>query len=364
MCPGRKPEKTRADPKEKPAITTTHGGGKTAAAKCTRTALDLAVKAIVGGLPPGPRAAGGYLGRHPQIQKWLQQTHPKIELPDYDPVWGAPGRCAHKPRPDRVWAGTPYEAFWDNNMVPALDGSPVKIGWCVPPAASAATPAAAASTPSTAAASGAPAALSAEEAGGAASSAIGAPADDASADSGPDELTSALLEEMASAEQQASTSSTSTFSETALFGVFRLMKNAEDEGRDWVTSEAELGASLLEQQANEQGPVHRSLSAPSDEAQDCTRFYSLSAEAGEPGGARRATASLPLPWPCTNRHRSCTGVEVPPGKKQKRVEAREAARDVAARLLQNLGSVACLLPETADLHDECVRICMLIMRSR
>jgi len=316
------------------------GGGKTAAVKCTRTALDLAVKAVVGELPPGPRAEGGYPDRHAQIQKWLQQTHPNIELPDYDRAWGAPGRRAHKARPDRVWAGRPYEAFWDNNMVPALAGSPVKIGWCVPPAASAATPAAAASTPSTAAASGAPAALSAEEAGGAASSAMGTPAEDASADS---ELKRMLaeLEEMERAEQQASTSSTSTFSETALFGVFRLMKNAEDEGRDWVTSEAELGASLLEQQANEQGPVHRSLSAPSDEAQECTRFCSLSAEDGEPGG-----------------------VEVPPGKKQKRVEAREAPRDVAARLLQDLGSVACLLPETADLHDECVRICMLIMRSR
>ena len=331
------------------------GGGKTAAVKCTRTALDRAVKAIVGGLPPGKRVEGGYPERHAQIQKWLQQTHPDRKLPDYDPVWGAPGRRAHKPGPDRVWAGTPYEAFWDNNMVPALAGSPVKIGWCVPPAASAATPAAAASTPSTAAASGAPAALSAEEAGGAASSAMGAPAEDASADSEPDEVKRMLAEL-----ENMDTSSTSTFSETALFEAFRLMKKADYEGRDWGPSEAELGASLLEQQANEQGPVHRSLSAPSDEAQECTRFCSLSAEDGEPGGARRATASLPLPWPCTNRHRSCTGVEVPPGKKQKRVKA----SDVAARLLQDLGSVACLLPETADLHDECVRICMLIMRSR
>ena len=55
---------------------------------------------------------------------------------------------------------------------------------------------------------------------------------------------------------------------------------------------------------------------------------------------------------------------MPPGKKQKRSEASEAPRDVAARLLQDLEKVACPLPETAELHDECVRVCMLMMRSR
>jgi hypothetical protein len=340
------------------------GGGKTAAVKFdARAALDLAVKAIVGGLPPGPRANGGYPSRHAQIQKWLQQTRPDIKLPDYDPAWGAPGRRAHKPRPDRVWAGTPYEAFWDNNMDPALARTPVKIDWCVPPAASAATPAAAASTPSAAAASGAPAALSAEEAGGAASSAMDAPAEDAS--TGSELKRMHILTALAELEDQvASTSPPSKFSETVLDEMVKVMQKAQDEGRDWGPSEAELGASLLEQQTNEQGPVHRSLNVPSDEAQECTRFCGLSAEDGEPGGARRPTAPLLLPWPCTNRHRSSTGVEVPPGKKQKRSEASEAPRDVAARLLQDLSNVACPLPETADLHDECVRICMLIMRSR
>ena len=37
---------------------------------------------------------------------------------------------------------------------------------------------------------------------------------------------------------------------------------------------------------------------------------------------------------------------------------------VAARLLRDLEKVACPLPETAELHDECVRICVLMMRSR
>ena len=55
---------------------------------------------------------------------------------------------------------------------------------------------------------------------------------------------------------------------------------------------------------------------------------------------------------------------MPPGKKQKRGGASEAPRDVAARLLQDLEGVACPQPETAELHDECVRICMLMMRSR
>lgn len=345
-----------------------NGGGKTAAVKqpCTRTALDLAVKKIVGSLPAGPRPNGGYLSRHAQIQKWLQETHKDKcpALPDYDPMWGPPGRHALKHRSNRVWAGMPYEAFWDNNMVPALDGSPVKeVGWSVPPA-SAATPAVAASTPATAAASSAPAASSAAEAGGAASSAMGAPAEDASADSEPDDFkrVRAMLEE-----HQASKSSTIT-----LFAkIVTLMTNAQEEGRERGLWEAELGGSLPEQQATEQRPVqmslghsYRGLSALSDEAQEeCTRFCSLSSEGDESGGARCATAYRVLHWPCTNRHRSCAGGEAPPGKKQKRGEAIEAPRDVAARLLQDLGTCACPLPETADLHDECVRICMLIMRS-
>ena len=125
--------------------------------RCTRTALEHAVKAIVADSLP-PKASGGYLSRHSQIQQWLQQTHPEIPaLPDYDPLWGSPGRQAQKARACRAWAGKPYEAFWDNHMVPALDGSPVKeVSWSVP-SASAPTPTAAAS------AMGAPAEVASSE---------------------------------------------------------------------------------------------------------------------------------------------------------------------------------------------------------
>lgn len=337
--------------------------------RCARTALEDAVRAIVGGNLP-PRPDGGYLSRHSQIQQWLQRTHPEIPaLPDYDRAWGAPGRQGQKARARRRWAGQPYEAFWDNHMVPALAGSPVKeVGWSVP-SVSAATPAAAASTPTTAAASSAPAASSSAEAGGAASSAMPpaevAPAEVVSSDSetGDMQRLQAALAEIARNEQQASTSDTVTFSKSVLYAqILALMEEARDDGRDNGLLEAELGASL---DAAEQGPGYTSLGAPSDDAQG-PAFRSLSADGDESGGARRATASRVLPWCCTNRHRSCAGVEVevPPGKKQKRGGASEAPRDVAARLLQDLEGVACPLPETAELHDECVRICMLMMRSR
>ena len=145
-----------------------------------------------------------------------------------------------------------------------------------------------------------------------------------------------------------------------------LVTGAHDAGYFAGLLEAEVEGSEGSQLAAEQGSGYRSLSAPSDDAQERPAFRSLSAEGDESGGARRATASRVLPWRCINRHRSCAGaeVEVPPGKKQKRSEASEAPRDVAARLLQDLEKVACPLPETAELHDECVRICMLMMRSR
>ena len=312
--------------------------------RCARTALERAVKAIGGSLPP-TRANGGYPSRHSQIQQWLQQTHPEIPaLPDYDPLWGAPGRQAQKARACRAWAGEPYEAFWDNHMVPALAGSPVKeVGWSVP-SASAPTPAA--------------------EAGGAASGALGAPAEVASSDNETGHLQrlQAVVEELAREFgvelQPASTSDMSAH----MARLRALVSGAYFAG----LLEAEVEGSEGSQLAAEQGPVHRSLGSPSDDAQDRPKFCALPAndDGDEPGGARRATASRVLPWRCINRHRSCAGVEVevPPGKKQKRGEAREAPRDVAARLLQDLEKVACPLPETAELHDECVRICMLMMR--
>jgi len=55
------------------------------------------------------------------------------------------------------------------------------------------------------------------------------------------------------------------------------------------------------------------------------------------------------------------GVEVPPDKKLTVGEANEAPYDVASRMLQALGAFAC--PETADLHEECVRICKLVIAS-
>ena len=63
-------------------------------------------------------------------------------------------------------------------------------------------------------------------------------------------------------------------------------------------------------------------------------------------------------------HSHITHGTAQPYKQQGRGGASEAPRDVAARLLQDLEGVACPLPETAELHDECVRICMLMMRSR
>ena len=78
-------------------------------------------------------------------------------------------------------------------------------------------------------------------------------------------------------------------------------------------------------------------------------------------GARRATAGRILPWPGTARRRSYAGVEVPPDKKLTVGEANEAPYDVASRMLQALGAFAC--PETADLHEECVRICKLVIAS-
>ena len=340
----------------------TASGRKTAD---TRAALEHAVKAIVGDLPPGKRPDGGYLSRHPQIQKWLQQTHPEIPaLPDYDRAWGAPGVQARSARARRAWAGKPYEAFWDNHMVPALAGSPVKeVGWSVP-SVSAPTPAAATSTPTTAAASSAPAASSAAEAGGAASSAMPpaevAPGEVASSDNETGDLQrlQAEFEDLARKLQQASPSDMSA----PLARLRALVTGAHDAGYFAGLLEAEVEGSEGSQLAAEQGGF-RSLSAPSDDAQERPAFRSLSADGDESGGARRATASRVLPWCCINRHRSCAGVEVevPPGKRQKRSEA---PRDVAARLLQDLEKVACPLPETAELHDECVRICMLMMRSR
>jgi len=193
-----------------------------------------------------------------------------------------------------------------------------------------------------------------------------APAEVVSSDSetGDMQRVLAALTEIARNEQQASTSDTVTFSKSVLYAqILALMEEARDDGRDNGLLEAELGASL---DAAEQGPGYTSLGAPSDDAQEGPAFRSLSAEGDESGGARRAAASRVLPWRPTNRHRSCAGaeVEVPSGKKQKRSEASEAPRDVAARLLQDLEKVACPLPETAELHDECVRICMLMMRSR
>jgi len=321
------------------------GGRKTADTpqRCTRAALEHAVRAIVGDLPPGKRPNGGYLSRHPQIQQWLLQTHPGIPpLPDYDPLWGSPGRQAQKARACRAWAGKPYEAFWDNHMVPALDGSPVKeVGWSVP-SASAATPAAAASTPTTAAASSAPAASSAE-AGGAASSAMPpaevAPAEVASSDSETGDLQRLQAEFEELARKLPSPSDMSA----PLARLRALVTGAHDAGYFAGLLEAEVEGPEGSQLAAEQGG-YTDLSAPFDEAQERPAFRSLSAFEGDESGGFE--------------------VEAPSGKKQKRSEASVAPRDVAARLLQDLEKVACPLPETAELHDECVRICMLMMWSR
>ena len=104
------------------------------------------------------------------------------------------------------------------------------------------------------------------------------------------------------------------------------------------------------------------ISTSAGGAVSAPKFRSCSADDSAPSaGARRATAGRILPWPGTARRRSYAGVEVPPDKKLTVGEANEAPYDVASRMLQALGAFAC--PETADLHEECVRICKLVIAS-
>ena len=313
-----------------------------------RDALEKAIKKIVAGGPlgtgGGPRflkdlgarptrdPAGGFISRHLQIQKWLWEKHPNLtQLPDYKSEWGNPGRANV-----RMWANTPWADFWAEHMRPALDEGMRDLK------------------------------RKREEQ---------EPADMAkSLYHYADKLTNSNT---ATEESLARATSRHNLNALAIQLAEAIKKDqqlASDEKLrgDAVQDELEdpVTRSLATDQVDGAGEqpkgVYRGLGSGDDEscsaAESAPSFTACSADDSAPSaGARRATAGRILPWPGTARHRSYAGVEVPPSTKLTMGEANEAPCDIASRVLQALGGFAC--PETADLHDECVRMCKLIIAS-
>ena len=325
-----------------------------------RDALEKAIKKIVAAGPlgtgGGPRflkdlgqrptrdPAGGFISRHLQIQKWLRKEHPDLtQLPDYKSEWGDPGRANVL-----LWANTPWAGFWAEHMRPALDDG-----------------------------------ISDRKR--------------KRDERAPADMTKSLnhyadmLTNSNTAAQESPARATSRHNLIALaFQLAEAIKKdqqlASDDKvlEDALQDELEppVTRSLAPNQVNgaEEQPkgVYRGLGSGDDEsfsADDSTpSFTSCSAAESAPSftacstdgsalsaGAHRATAGRILLLPGTAHRRSYAGVEVLPSKKLPVVEVNEAPSDVASRVLQALGGFAC--PETADLHDECVRMCKLIIAS-
>ena len=300
-----------------------------------REALEKAVRRIVPGGRlnglgdrPARDPAGGFISRHLQIQKWLREKHPDLtQLPDYDPEWGDPGKANV-----RSWANTPWAGFWEEHMRPVFadqmrnlkrkrdEQEPAELSKKLYHYSDTLTNSDTAIHESPACATSRHNLIA---------------------------LALQLAEAMKEHQQLASNDT--------------LLGDGQGGGAGYTSTSAGGAVSA---------PKFRSCSgddsAPSfiycSAAESAPSFTDCCADDSAPSaGARRATACRILPWPGTARRRSYAGVEVPPGKKLTVGEANEAPYDVASRMLQALGAFAC--PETADLHEECVRICKLVIAS-
>ena len=297
-----------------------------------RDALEKAIKKIVAGGPQGtgggPRflkdlgarpardPAGGFISRHLQIQKWLREKHPDLtQLPDYDPKWGDPGKANV-----RSWANTPWAGFWEKHMCPVFADQTRNLK------------------------------RKRDE-------------------QEPAELFkrlnhySDILNSIDTATHESPACATSRHNVIALT---LQLAEAIKERQQLVSNDTLLGDGQGDGAGYTSTSAGGAVSAPkfrSCSGDDSAPSYTdCSADDSAPSaGARRATAGRILPWPGTARRRSYAGVEVPPDKKLTVGEANEAPYDVASRMLQALGAFAC--PETADLHEECVRICKLVIAS-
>ena len=297
-----------------------------------RDALEKAIKKIVAGGPQGtgggPRflkdlgarpardPAGGFISRHLQIQKWLREKHPDLtQLPDYDPKWGDPGKANV-----RSWANTPWAGFWEEHMRPVFADQTRNLK------------------------------RKRDE-------------------QEPAELFKRLnhysdtlnSSDTATHESPACATSRHNLIALALQLAEAMKKHQQLAFNDKLLGDGQSGgAGYISTSAGGavSAPTFRSCSGDDS----APSYTDCSADDSAPSaGARRATAGRILPWPGTARRRSYAGVEVPPDKKLTVGEANEAPYDVASRMLQALGAFAC--PETADLHEECVRICKLVIAS-
>ena len=297
-----------------------------------RDALEKAIKKIVAGGPQGtgggPRflkdlgarpardPAGGFISRHLQIQKWLREKHPDLtQLPDYDPKWGDPGKANV-----RSWANTPWAGFWEKHMCPVFADQTRNLK------------------------------RKRDE-------------------QEPAELFkrlnhySDILNSIDTATHESPACATSRHNVIALT---LQLAEAIKERQQLVSNDTLLGDGQGDGAGYTSTSAGGAVSAPkfrSCSGDDSAPSYTDCAadDSAPSAGARRATAGRILPWPGTARRRSYAGVEVPPDKKLTVGEANEAPYDVASRMLQALGAFAC--PETADLHEECVRICKLVIAS-
>ena len=319
------------------------------AAPDAREALEKAVKKIVGGgrlkdlgARPKRDPAGGFISRHRQIQEWLSKTHPELnQLPDYDPEWGDPGRAN-----PLSWANTPWAGFWEEHMRPVLTDLMRNLK------------------------------RKREE-------------------QEPAEMIKSLHHYSDTLANSDTATHESAACATSRYNLIERMRQLAEEIKkhqqlaaddklfgDALQDELELpvtrslaandGAGYTSTSAGgaDSAPNFRSCSgddsSPSftscSAAESAPSFLACSAGDSAPSaGARRATADRILPWPGTARRRSYAGVEVPPGKKLTVGEANEAPCDAASRMLQALEAFEC--KEAADLHEECVRICKLIIAS-
>ena len=273
-----------------------------------RDALDKAIKKMVGGGPLkglGRRPPGGFTTRHHQIQKWLQEEHPNLKLPDY--AWGNPGRVN-----PQVWAGTPWAGFWTEHMCPVFDEM-------------------------------------AEQKNLKRKREEQDPAEES-------KTLYHMADSLVDSNMTNTESSADATSRLDKYGAVVLLAEERERQHDQL-----FEAALQDERDELEVPVSRSVADQVDGAEEQPKgaYCSLCSGDDESAGARRATTGRILPWPSTARHRSYTGVEVPPGTKLTVGEANEAPSDVASRVLQALGAFAC--PEMADLHNECVRICKLII---
>ena len=288
-----------------------------------REALEKAVRKIVpggrlNGLGDRPKRdpAGGFMSRHRQIQEWLRSKHPNLtQLPDYNPEWGDPGKAN-----ERSWAHTPWAGFWEEHMRPVFADQMRSLK------------------------------RKRDE-------------------QEPAELSKRLYHysdtlnnsDTATHESPACATSRHNLIALALQLAEAMKEHQQLAFNDTLLGDGQSGgAGYISTSAGGAGSAPKFRSCSGDDS--APSYTDCSADDSAPSaGARPATAGRILPWPGTARRRSYAGVEVPPDKKLTVGEANEAPYDVASRMLQALGAFAC--PETADLHEECVRICKLVIAS-